>query len=182
MKENTMKKLMLIFLFVIPFCKAADPNESWEYASWNRAVQDIPDLKDAEVLNLNDEHIDAIPDNLDFPHLKVLSLYENDLTAIPRAFRNIEMLFLDGNRIEAIPDDLKLSELTSLSLARNFITEVNPKKLLKQFPKLIWLDLRKNQLTIADLEKLLQAVKEAGRPMKIMATKPNKKSLSKIFL
>ena len=74
---------MLIFLFVIPFCKAADPNESWEYESWNRAVQDIPDLKNEVDLQLNDKNIDAIPDNLDFPHLQVLRLNGNDLTAIP---------------------------------------------------------------------------------------------------
>ena len=72
--ENTMKKLMFIFLLVISFCKAADPD-----ASWNQAVQNIPDWATSTELNLAYNQIQAIPANLTLLNLEALNLAYNQI-------------------------------------------------------------------------------------------------------
>ncbi len=70
-----MKKLMLISLFVIPFCKAADP-----YASWNLAVQNIPDLQQVRYLELSNREFDNLTIRaLDVPKISYLNFGNNKL-------------------------------------------------------------------------------------------------------
>ena len=97
-----MKKLLFISLFIIPFCKAADPN-----ASWNLAVQNIANWQQQEVLYLDGNQIGVIPDNLNLPLLL--------------------RLYLNGNHIEQV--DLQIFEqfpnLNYLGLNKNPLTPEN---------------------------------------------------------
>jgi len=113
---------MLISLLIIPFCKAADPDQSW-----NQAVQHIPNWQQEEVLRLYNNQIVAIPDNFEAP--------------------NLQWLLLNKNQID----------------------EINPERLLEQFPHLVYLNLSNNPLHPADIRRLRDLAQEAGRDIQITA-------------
>ncbi len=138
---NQIKKLMLIYLLVIPICKAAAPDERWY-----QAVQDIPNWRDTFWLNLIEKQITAIPDgfnpnnlqrlnlsnnklttipaNFNPPNLQILWLQNNQLTTFPANLQNLQFLYLDNNRIETIPIDLNLPHLRKLNLNSNWIEAI----------------------------------------------------------
>ena len=162
-----MKKFMFIFLLVIPFCKAADVN-----ASWNRAFQSLPDWEREEptVLRLQHQKIETIPGDLDLPNLDILNLCNNQIEAIPANLPPTLMnLILDHNEIKAIPANLEHFNLISLSLNFNHIDHVNPARLLQQFPNLLFLDLNGNPLTPNNVQQIRDAATAAGRTIKIKA-------------
>ncbi len=142
-----MKKTILsLTLLVITLCKAADVVEQEFY-------QALPNnWQERTLLVLSDSQIKAIPGN--FNPLKLQSLK------------------LNNNQIRVIPNALQLNELMSLSLKDNNIQEINPQRLLKQFPKLRRIDLSGN----TDLDKrfiadLRDEAQKAGRgeSLKIIA-------------
>ena len=143
-----MKKLIFIFVLVIPICKAADP-----YASWYQAVQHIPNWQQEYELFLNNNNIGAIPDNFNPPKLLRLDL--------------------SNNNIAAIPDKFNAPNLELLDLGNNNIQEVNPQRLLVQFPKLSYLDLSDNPLDPDNIQDLRDAVHAAGRNINIIANNIN---------
>jgi len=140
-----MKNLMFIFLLVIPFCKAADPDQSWY-----DAVQHIPNWQQQAELNLDDNQIGAIPDNFNLHNLRYLNLINNQIVAIPNNFNS--------------PD------LRTLSLSNNNIDQINPERLLEQFPQLVYLNLSNNpNLHLKNIEDLRDAAARAGRNIEIIA-------------
>jgi len=161
-----MKKLIFISLLVMPFCKAADPDQSW-----HDAVQGIPNLQQHEVLFLNNNQIQAIPANLNLPNLQALHLNNNQIAAIPANFNPPELreLHLSNNLIQAIPDDLELHELRRLDLSYNDIREVNPARLLEQFPRLEYINLSNNPVYQEYIQDLRDAAYAANRNIKIIA-------------
>ena len=74
-----MKRLMFISLLVIPFCKAADPN-----ASWNKAVENIPSWEEEKYLTLTRKGITTLPDNRTLIRLEYLDLQRNPITTFPK--------------------------------------------------------------------------------------------------
>ncbi len=195
-----MKKFIFISLLVITqyglsgYIKAAaaGPQQIEEaagpYASWNQAVQGIPNWQQRVNLYLSGNQIAAIPDGLELHELQGLYLYSNQIAAIPDNFnppqlrrlslRNnrlgalpanfnppqLQILDLDGNMLVAIPDDLELHELRWLHLSNNNILVINPKRLLEQFPKLKRIDLSNNpQLYHENIQELRDRAREAGR-------------------
>ena len=164
--ENTMKKLMFIFLLVIPFCKAANPDQSW-----HNAVQHIPNWQQQVELSLNNSQIVAIPDNFNPPNLEWLYLDNNQIVAIPDNFNppHLQILDLINNQIVAIPDNFNSPNLQRLYLDNNNIQEINPKRLLEQFPHLVYLNLSNNPLHPADIRRLRELAQEAGRNIDIIA-------------
>ena len=93
-----MKRLMfmLIFLLVIPFCKAADPDESW-----NQAVANMPNWQQLENLDLRSKGITKIPVNLKLPNLMRLNLTGNDIKYVDleilEGLPNLRLLVLNKN-------------------------------------------------------------------------------------
>ena len=118
-----MKRLMfmLIFLLVIPFCKAADPDESWY-----QAVADIPNWQEAQELNLTGKAIYSIPEGLNLPYLRHLLLMNNYITDFPEdfTFPNLMTLFLGNNLIEEL-DPAKFTRERLPNLARLDVS-INP--------------------------------------------------------
>ncbi len=138
-----MKKLMFISLLVIPFCKAADPDQRWY-----EAVQNRPDWQQLGILSLIGKELQAIPGNLIAPNLKEL--------------------ILDCNEIQDIPDNLTLPNLEELYLANNHIYYVNP-QIFHQFPRLNYLHLNQNPLTPENVDDLKLAAQQANRNITIIA-------------
>ena len=173
-----MKKLIFIGLIAVaPLCKAADP-----YASWDQAVQDIPNLLNQDTLILSFRGITAIPVNRNFPNLKGLYLNNNQIAKIPDNFNlnfpNLESLDLDTNQIVAIPKNLaNLRNLKELNLSNNRIEDegFDPQKILQQFPGLKLLVLNGNPLTQKKVNALRAAATHTHPNLRILAlnlTKP----------
>ncbi len=161
-----MKKLMFIsLLVVIPFCEAADPDQSWY-----QAVQDIPDWQQQRDLALNNNQIQAIPDNLIAPNLRYLALNNNQIQAIPDNLiaPNLRALILNFNLIQDISDNLTLPNLEELFLDNNHIYYVNP-QIFNQFPRLRYLYLDQNPLTQENVNELRAAAQQADRRIHIIA-------------
>ena len=161
-----MKKLMFIFVLVIPICKAADPD-----ASWYQAVQHIPNWQQQNNLYLGNSQIVAIPDNFNPLNLQLLDLNNNQIVAIPDNFNppNLQQLYLRNNHIVAIPDNFNAPNLQTLVLNDNHIEKVDPKRLLEQFPNLVYLNLSNNRLHPADIMDLRDAFTAVGRNINIIA-------------
>lgn len=166
-KKNKMKKLMFIFLLVMPVCKGAvDP-----YTRWNQAVQAIPNWQQAQDLNLVDQQIEVIPANPDTPNLRSLLLARNRIAAIPDNFNPpmLTTLGLAHNLIEAIPYDLELHVLRVLDLSYNNIQEVNPERFFQQFPMLMYLNLSGNaQFDLRNIQDLRKAAAKVNRHITIV--------------
>ncbi len=159
-----MKKLIFISLLVIPFCKAADNDENWNYAVQQRYPDGIEGLV---VLKLNHNHIAAIPDNLP-QQLQLINLKDNEITAIPDNLpQQLRFLNLEDNHITEIPDNLP-QQLKVLRLEGNHITYVDP-KILQQLPRLTNLILNKNPLYQKDVDALREAAAAAGQGIIIIA-------------
>ncbi len=162
--------LMLIYLLIMPLCRAAVPDESW-----HQAVQEIPNLQNQRFLKLNDKNITAIPDNLNFPNLRLLWLNKNLITTIENlnlpvlerlhlnnnlitAIDNLNLppqlkeLNLQGNQITTI-ENLNLPQLVELDLRSNHIEYIDP-QILQGLPRLARLDLSKNPLTQNNIDEL----------------------------
>ena len=136
-----MKRLMLIFLLVIPFCRAADPDESW-----NQAVASKPNWQQGEELWLAGRGIKTIPENLKLPNLKTL--------------------FLNDNLIETIPKYFDLPKLKSLLLGRNYISYVDP-NILEKLPNLEFLALEYNPITQKNISELKSKADQLGMKLLI---------------
>ncbi len=184
-----MKKLIFISLLVIPFCKAADPDQSWHQAvkrppnlDWQQQDSLILDRKRIETipnnlnlpnlwqLNLNNNLITAIPGNLNLPRLRSFSLCNNQITSIPDNLNlpNLCSFYLSNNRITSIPDNLNLPRLEHLNLEGNHIDFVSD-NIFKQFPNLIFLWLNKNPLTQKNVDQLREAATKTHPKLKIIA-------------
>jgi len=161
-----MKKLIFIFVLVISFCKAADID-----VGWLNAVQGIPDWQQEANLHLNNNNIGAIPDNFNPLNLQLLDLSNNNIVAIPDNFNppNLQLLVLSNNNIGAIPDNFNSPDLQYLYLRNNQIEEINPKRLLEQFPNLIYLDLSDNPLHPDNIRDLREEADAADRNIEIIA-------------
>ena len=138
---------MFIFLLVIPFCKAADPDQSW-YQAVQNVTASRPDLQQELYLDLAHKQIPAIPANLNLPQLQGLNL--------------------GNNQIYAIPANLALPNLTMLLLHNNHIDYVDP-QIINQFPRLNYLHLNKNPLTQKNVDELRAAAQKANRVIQITA-------------
>ena len=143
-----MKKLMLISLFVIPFCKAADPYEHWDDAVKKIHGWEQINWSKVRYLEFADHGLDEITiPGFRVPDATYLNLGKNQLEAFPAkvaTLTKLRTLLLNNNRIKAIPDNLQLSMLRTLYLSHNDIQGFDHKKLLKQFPNLTHLDLSNN--------------------------------------
>ena len=149
-----MKKLMFVFLLVIPFCKAADP-----YESWNRAIQNVNMERDW--VDLSEKQIAAIPNKLNYPDIHVLVLDRNLLGALPDNLDflpALEVLNVDDNQIAAI-DNLNHPSLFWLTLNSNRITYVNI-DIFDRLPGLVYLELKGNYLTKSNVKDLEQRARE----------------------
>ncbi len=162
--NSTRQKLIFISLLVIPFCKAADNDENWNYA----VQQHYPDGIEGHVtLNLDHNHITAIPDNLP-QQLQLISLVDNEITAIPDNLpQQLQFLYLMHNHIAEIPDNLP-QQLKVLRLEGNHITYVDP-KIIQQLPRLTNLILNKNPLYQKNVDALREAATAAGQEVIIIA-------------
>ncbi len=160
-----MKKLMFIFLFVIPLCEAADVLDSWQ-----QVVQGIPNIQEEQFLYLVNNQITAIPDDLDLAQLISLNLSNNQLAALPANLDLpiLEVLFLSGNQLTALPANFGLPMLEELYLNQNHIDYVDP-QILHQFPILKYLNLSQNSLTQENIEQLRAAARQANRKIQIIA-------------
>ena len=117
-----MKKLMFISLLVIPFCKAADDD-----GSWNRAMQRLSDVaKQGWYIDLVGKEITALPENLSLSP-------------------NVRELNLRANLIQALPENFNLPNLKLLDLRENQLDYVDP-KIIQQLPNLEVLNLDGNPL------------------------------------
>ena len=89
---------------------------------------DFDGLVNLQTLNLNFNRIRTLPDSIfvDLSELRVLTLWDNALTALPDgiiSLTNLDLLDLDGNALTALPDGIgSLTGLTDLSLAGNQLT------------------------------------------------------------
>ncbi len=200
-----MKKLILISLLVITqyglsgYIKAAaeEPQQIEEaadpYASWNQAVQNIPNWQQVADLVLWWKRIEAIPADLNLSNLHSLDLLGNNIKAIPDLTSlinlrqlglninqikaipalnlpsNLVTLQLNNNKINAIPASLELDKLRSLDLSFNHIKKFNPKRLLQQFPQLNYLNLNRNPLTQENVTALRNAATAAYREIEIVS-------------
>ncbi len=156
---------MFIFLLVIPFCKAADPDQSWY-----DAVQNIPDWQQQQNLDLAHKQIQAIPANPNLPQLRGLYLTYNQIQAIPGnlTLPNLQILHLYNNQIQAIPGNLTLPNLQTLYLSHNYLDYVDP-QIINQFPRLNFLNLNQNPLTQENVNELRAAAQQANRNIQIIA-------------
>lgn len=162
-----MKKIILFtfLLLILPFCKAgeAEFSTAMQYLAigiTNLAkkglFEDIARPMDlyskiylsrlfgSESLDFIECQLIAIPDNLNLPRLKDLSLYGNYITAIPDNLPQLRHLYLNNNRITTI-GNLNLPNLQHLDLTNNQIAAINP-NVLDQFPNLERLFLSQNHL------------------------------------
>ncbi len=156
-----MKEFMLISLFVIPCCKAADDqpvagsllaafmgrgDAGKPGISWNQAVQQYMPIENKEELLLSSEQIEAIPANLNLPQLRRLFLIDNQIEAIPANLNlpQLQNLYLEMNRIKTIPANLNLPQLRLLYLSNNWIESIQANLNLPQLQDLY---LGNNQLT-----------------------------------
>ncbi len=160
MKRDFMKKLMLISLFFIPYCKAAadqpaagpyvDPDKGKgklieDIDSWDKAVQPFQPIEQRIDLDLAGKEIEAIPDNLNLKllRLRFLDLARNLITDLPANLpQELVALFLNDNRIAAIPENLP-QQLKRLNLAHNQIAIIH-----ENLPQqLEYLNLAHNQIS-----------------------------------
>ena len=111
---------MFIFLLVIPFCKGADPDESWKKAMQSKSDFD----KRFWSLDLSKEEITDLPENLSLS-------------------RDVKELDLAENLIRALPE-LNLPYLELLDLSDNLLDYVNP-DIIQQLPRVQVLNLRGNK-------------------------------------
>ena len=159
-----MKKLILISLFVIPFCRAAaGPESDWESkgkeeeeekieiednwaedANWNKAIQEA---------KLHWEET-----RLQFPKMR---RYQNPLEGI------LELLLKD-KKIKTLPDNFYLPNLRELDLTNNQIAYVDPEIFIK-LPRLQILMLKGNPLYKDNVDELINITKGlAGRYSRII--------------
>uniref|UniRef100_A0A0L8GZE5 Uncharacterized protein n=1 Tax=Octopus bimaculoides TaxID=37653 RepID=A0A0L8GZE5_OCTBM len=103
------------------------------------------------------------------PHLSVLYLYDNHLTAIPDLSknRNLSHLYLQDNQIRHIPDLSNLTQLTKLYLSNNCIAVIEG---LKNLPQLNELYMDRQQLPPG--EKLLLDPRSIRAIAKTLMAKP----------
>ncbi len=168
-----MKKLIFVSLLVIPFCKAADPDQTWKEAiekKFQRYLQQ-PDLQKVNTLDLSEKGIEAIPNKLSLASLTVFNLNENELKAIPSNL-NLPQLVkfnLGWNQIEgAFPENLELPNLVELNLSWNQISYINPKTLFKQFPSLRFLTLIGNLLTQDNIQQIKKEAEKINQQIEIV--------------
>ncbi len=140
MKRDFMKKLMLISLFFMPYCKAAayqpyvDPSkgkgklieDKEDTESWDRAVMEFQPIEQKETLDLSNKEITSIPAGLNLSELMVLRLKNNQIAVIPDdlILPQLIILRLENNQIAAIPDDFNLPRLQHLHLENNQIAAI----------------------------------------------------------
>ena len=157
-----MRKLIFVFLFTIPFCKAAanGPKDSWEnkdkekaedFSSWDTAAQKYM------IYVLEEQKT------------------EDFLCGQTPCFWELSELYgmeLNNKQITAISDNLNFPLLNYLNLNDNHIQYVNP-QILNQLPQLERLDLNKNPLTPENVAALRQRAAtiaaETGRIITIIA-------------
>jgi len=140
----------------------------------NNQIAAIPDNFNPIYLDdlyLHSNYIKAIPADLSLNFLKVLDLSGNQIEAIPALnSRWLEELYFENNKITAIPESLELSGLKKLGLSENDIEKFDPKRLLKQFPNLEWLNLSSNpRLDPRNIQDLEEEASAAKRTIEIIA-------------
>ncbi len=186
-----MKKLMLISLFALSLCKAADPDTSWNRALENAffgAGQEVEfrlDLSGKQIdvippmglilpnlwqLDLSNNQLGAIP-KMHLPELTDLDLHSNQFAAIPVGLNDLpklSVLNLRNNQIASIPDGLRLRELTQLNLRNNQIEDVGDVNVFfRKFPNLRLLYLDGNPIT----QKKVDLLRKEWPGLRIIADK-----------
>ncbi|MEG4454539.1 leucine-rich repeat domain-containing protein [Microcoleus sp. N9_A1] len=148
-------------------------NLTWLQLNNNQITQ-IPEalgqLSNLTWLQLNNNQITELPDAMGkLSNLTELQLNNNQITELPDAIgqlSNLIQLFLDNNQITSIPDALgKLSNLTQLYLSSNQIETIP--ECLETLPKLETLDLRCNPLPIFPEVLWLALREDSGTPADI---------------
>ena len=151
MKRNFMKEFMLISLFVIPCCKAADDqpvagsllaifigrgDAGKPGISWDQAVQQYMPIENKEELQLPSVQIKAIPANLNLLQLRVLCLIDNQIKAIPANpnLPQLQELYLSDNSLTTLPEGLfqGLEQLQKLDLSGNQLSQEERNRIVSE--------------------------------------------------
>ena len=126
-----------------------------EHLRWLQGTQNVP-FHYLMRLYLDNNQIQAIPDDFRLIRLIILSLNNNQIQAMPSTLlpNRLRRLYLNSNRIQAIPDDLSRHFLLEiLSLNNNRIQAIDP-HVLDLLPDLRELHVEENYLTEDNITEL----------------------------
>lgn len=157
-----MKKLLLIIsvLFVIPYCNAKE-HEDFYYRQFEASRNE-----DKQNVEIESKETKFFRSKLK-PGLKPgeMELQGNkNITKIPKiSLPGVKILLLSGSGIEEISPEAKAPELEKLYLSRNNISKFDEKnldRLLKQFPKLNYLNLSSNPINKIQIKGITKRIVE----------------------